>query len=99
MAKLYCISYDLIKEKDYSKLIDAIKTYKLWWHQTGSVWYVVSENQDSVQIRDSLMQYLDADDKLFVIRINWREWAGTGFTKDEYDWLRNRMDELNIQNK
>lgn len=95
MKKLYCITYDLIKDKDYTPLIEEIKKHSAWWHQTGSVWYVVS-SLNSVQLRDSLKCYIDNDDKLFVVHINSQDWAGTGFSQDEYTWLKNRMSELNI---
>lgn len=87
--------YDLIKEKDYSSLIDEIKKYSIWWHQTGSVWFVVS-SENSVQIRDKLKKLMDSDDKIFVIRINSNDWAGYGFSKEEYDWLKSRINELNF---
>lgn len=93
MNSLYCIMYDLIKEKDYSTLIDEIKRFPSWWHQTGSVWFVVS-SETSVQIRDKLRPYIDVDDKIFVIRVYCNNWAGYGFSKEEYDWIRNRVKEL-----
>jgi len=87
---VYCISYDLKKpDRDYEKLTEAIKTYGKWWHQTGSVWFIVSEQEASV-IRDYLMQFIDKNDKLFVIRVV-RGWAGTGFTTEEYDWIKNNL--------
>lgn len=95
MKKMYCISYDLIGEKDYTSLIDAIKNMGPWWHQTGSVWFVISE-KTSIQIRDFLKTLIDKDDKIFVVRINSQDWAGTGFTPAEYQWLHDRMKELNI---
>lgn len=96
MNKLYCITYDLIKDKDYSSLIDEIKKFPSWWHQTGSVWFVVS-SESSVVIRERLKKMMDSDDKVFVIRINSNDWAGYGFSKEEYDWLKNRISELNIE--
>ena len=95
MRKIYFISYDLIREKDYSSLIDAIKKIGPWWHQTRSGWMVVSE-MTSIQLRDHLKTFLDKDDKLFVVRINSQDWAGTGFSQPEYQWIRDRMSELNI---
>ena len=65
MAKLFCVSYDLSKDGDYSKLIDKIKDSSDWWHQSGSVWFISSEDS-AVEIRDSLKQFLQPSDKLFV---------------------------------
>jgi len=88
--KVYCISYDLKKtDCNYAKLTEAIKSFGKWWHQTGSVWLIVS-NQDASVIRDYLMQFIDTDDKLFVIRVV-KSWAGIGFSKEEYDWIKNKL--------
>lgn len=95
MKKLYCITYDLNKEKDYAPLIESIKSFNIWWHQSGSVWYIASE-KDSIGIREQLQTFLDSNDKLFVVRINSIDWAGTGFTTAEYDWLKKIMKNLGI---
>jgi hypothetical protein len=95
MRNIYYISYDLIREKDYSALIDAIKKIGPWWHQTRSGWMVVADST-SVQLRNHLKTFMDNDDKLFIVRINSQDWAGAGFTSAEYQWLRDRMSELNI---
>ncbi len=76
-------------------MIDEIKKFLSWWHQTGSVWFVVSSDS-SVQIRERLKKFIDADDKIFVIRINSNDWAGYGFSKEEYEWLKTRINELKI---
>ena len=84
---VYCISYDLRKPgREYDSLYEAIKSYGTWWHQTGSVWLIVT-HQDAVQIRDDLKALMDFNDKLFVVALQ-REWAGAGFNQKEYDWLK-----------
>jgi hypothetical protein len=86
--RVYCISYDLLTPgKDYESLINAIKSYGVWWHQTGSVWMITS-NRSAEDIRDYLMNYLDENDKIFVIEVV-ENWGGRGFSKKEYDWVRN----------
>lgn len=89
--KVYCISYDLYKpNQDYEKLQEAIKSLSgLWWHQTGSVWFVKTF-RTVVEIRDCLRPFLDENDKLFVMELG-KTWAGTGFSKDEYEWVRNNI--------
>lgn len=87
---VYCISYDLRSPgRNYDDLITAIKSFGLWWHQTESVWFIVSD-KDVVSIRDFLMNYIDRNDKLFVIEVN-KPWAGTGFTNKEYEWLKDNL--------
>ena len=90
--KVFCISYDLLQPgRDYSPLIEAIKAYSIWWHQTKSVWLIRTEHNISAKdIRDKLSTYIDSNDKLFVISVN-EEWAARGFTKDEYDWLHKNL--------
>lgn len=84
---VYSISYDLrTPGRDYSTLIEAIKAYGIWWHQTQSVWIIVT-NQSSACIRDNLMKYIDSNDLLFVIALK-QEWAAVGFKQEEYNWLK-----------
>lgn len=84
---VYCISYDLRKPgRDYESLYDAIKSFGVWWHQTGSVWFIVTK-EDAVKVREKLTAQMDPNDKLFVVALQ-REWAGAGFSQKEYDWLK-----------
>jgi len=96
MEYLYCITYDLTKEKNYSTLIDEIKRFPSWWHQTESVWFVVTSDSP-IQIRERLRKFMASEDKIFVVLINNNNWAGYGFSKEEYDWLKNKINELNIK--
>lgn len=83
---IYCISYDLKQPgRDYNYLYDAIKSYGIWWHQTDSVWLIVSKDT-AIDIRSKLIKYIDSNDKLFVVALK-REWAAVGFNDKEYNWL------------
>lgn len=87
---VFCVSYDLLSPgRDYDDLIAAIKSFGIWWHQTESVWFVVSD-KGAGEIRDFLMKYLDSNDKLFVIEVK-KHWGGKGFTEREYNWLRENL--------
>ena len=87
---VYCLSYDLRKpNRNYSELYEAIKSFKAWWHQTESVWFIVT-NKNAGDVRDFLMQFIDNNDKLFVIQVI-NNWGGKGFSKEEYDWLREAL--------
>ncbi len=84
--KVYCISYDLCTpNRNYNDLYDAIKSFGSWWHQTESVWFIIS-SKSAVEIRDYLLCTIDNNDKLFVIEVC-KHWAGKGFLQEEYDWL------------
>lgn len=61
----YIISYDLVKERDYEKLYQAIKSYK-WAQITESTWAIVTTDK-AKKIGDDLLRYIDSNDRLFVI--------------------------------
>jgi len=78
--KLYLISYDLIKGKDYKRLIDEIKRkYKPRSKPLESVWIIKSSTSCS-EVFDNLSNYVDEDDKLIVLELNnvgnWTETLG-----------------------
>ena len=84
---VYCVSYDLKNPgRDYNSLVEAIKAYGTWWHQTGSVWIIVSQ-RSSTTVRDELMRHIDQNDKLFVIALK-KDWAAVGFNENEYNWMK-----------
>jgi hypothetical protein len=84
---VFCISYDL-KSGNYDQLIDAIKSYGLWWHQSESTWFIQA-NYTSRQILDNLRNYIRNGDKLIVIQVQQNWWA-LGHNEEEYDWMKNR---------
>src|SRR4051794_39702553 len=62
----YAINYDLSKPgRNYQGLIDAIKSYGAWAHVLQSSW-VVRSPRTAAQVRDDLLQHIDANDKLVV---------------------------------
>ena len=64
----YIISYDLSNlNRDYDAIIKAIKQYPTWGRLTDSTWAVVTE-ESATSIRDKLMEFIDVNDKLIVIR-------------------------------
>ena len=88
---LYSITYDLSNPgRDYDSLSNAIKSYSRWWHQSGSAWVISVNNTSSTEIRDYLKQFIDSNDKIFVAKLS-GEWAGFGFTQEEYDWMKNQI--------
>lgn len=60
------IEYDLRQpNRDYEALYDAIKSYGIWARVTESTWLIKTED-NCVQVRDSLKQKMDTNDRLFV---------------------------------
>lgn len=65
--KCYIIIYDLRRVRNYDALYDAIRSYGTWGKITESTWAVVT-TQSAAQIRDYLLNFLDNDDRLMVIK-------------------------------
>ena len=88
---VYVVSYDLRKpDRNYEDLIRELKSFGTWWHQTSSVWIIVT-SKTAVEVRDYLKQFIDINDKLFVSRIS-NNWAATGFSEQEYNWVKSIPD-------
>lgn len=84
---VFCISYDL-KNDNYSALIESIKAYGLWWHQSESTWFIET-NQESKQILENLNKHIFKGDKIIVIQVQ-KNWWASGHNEDEYNWMKNR---------
>lgn len=66
MGNNLMLSYDLSQpNRNYSSLIELIKTLGSWAHVHGSVWYVNSSLTASTA-RDRLVRVLDQDDSIIV---------------------------------
>lgn len=65
--KCYIVTYDLRIQRNYEALLNAIKTYNKWGKITESTWAIVTE-QSSTEIRNYLTQFMDNDDRLFIIK-------------------------------
>ncbi len=85
----YIVSYDLIAPgKNYEQLYAALKSYLKWAKINESVWAVVTE-KNAVEIRAHLTQYLDENDRLFVIKSGveaaWRN------SRCKNEWLKENL--------
>lgn len=82
----YLISYDLRKQgQDYSGLHNAIRAYGTWAKINESFWAVVTE-QSAVEIRRSLSDHLDENDRLMVIKSGTEAAWKNAIAKNE--WLK-----------
>lgn len=88
--KVYQVSYDLRKQRNYEALYERIKRYEGWCHALESSW-VIATNQSASQIRDNLMQVLDQDDGLLVTRLK-GEAAWHGLGQGNSDWLKQQLE-------
>jgi len=83
---IYCIGYDLIKEKNYEKLFEKIKSYGTYAHGLDSMWFIKSSKSAS-EIRDELKPFVDEDDMIIVIKVI-LPWASSNLSKEVADWLK-----------
>lgn len=81
----YIISYDLIADKDYNSLYEAIRGYDSFAHILESVW-VVNSSSSSKDIRSNLKSYIDDNDKLFIAKLT-GESAWTNLSEEVSDWI------------
>lgn len=86
----YLVTYDLVgtseTSDDYKRLIAQIKTYAKWGKVQRSVWLVRSE-KSAAEIRDELGNFIDSDDRLFVISV--RGTAAWRKVICDTEWLKN----------
>ncbi|HAV4226307.1 hypothetical protein ACSVHO_17670 [Acinetobacter nosocomialis] len=85
---VYSVTYDLIKSKDYSRIIEGIKKVSgdNWAKPTKSQW-IITSTKTSEQIRDFLKNYIDSDDVLFVIEVKPENWASWNIPRETLNWL------------
>lgn len=87
---VYCITFEhKYAQKHYINFFAAIKSYGFWYKQLDNVWFIQTDH-DAPSIRNYLNQHTYKGDKLFVIKVV-KGWAGIGYTKEGYDWLRTHM--------
>jgi CRISPR/Cas system-associated endoribonuclease Cas2 len=85
----YIVSYDLLAPgTNYEQLYSALKTYTKWAKVNESVWAIVTEKK-AVEIRTHLTQYLDANDRLFVIKSGTEAAWRNSICKNE--WLKGNL--------
>ena len=85
----YMVTYDLGQpNRDYEKLKERIKGISgTWAFITESSYIVVSNQKNSVQIRDDLAQAIDDDDMLFVAKLS-GEGAWKNLSDEKTKWLK-----------
>ena len=65
---LFCISYDLVKGKDYPALWAELD--RMGGHKALESFYLVDLNSTVIEVRDHLKSFVDDDDKLMVIEFS-----------------------------
>jgi hypothetical protein len=89
MEHCYIISYDLCQPgKDYNALYKALRSFPSWARLTESTWAVVSKSS-SIEIRNSLINYMDQNDRLIVV-LSGREAAWSNVVASN-EWVKNNI--------
>lgn len=71
---LYFVSYDLVKTKDYEKLINELKRYDAR-RMLESYWCFKRTNSgESKMFREHFQKFIDSDDRLVVCEVT--NWSG-----------------------
>ena len=92
--KVYQISYDLRKQRDYESLYECIKSYGTYSHALESTW-LIATNQTAAQVRDNLAEVMDSDDGLLVTRLQ-GESAWIGLRDKTTEWLKNQLENCTV---
>ncbi|MCG7919951.1 MAG: hypothetical protein N0C81_18725 [Candidatus Thiodiazotropha lotti] len=92
--KVYQISYDLRKQRNYEALYELIRNYNGYCHALESSWLITTQ-QSATQVRDYLNQALDQDDRLLVTRLQ-GEAAWTGLDDELSRWLKEQLSNCNV---
>ncbi|MDT8427242.1 MAG: hypothetical protein RQ757_00580 [Pseudomonadales bacterium] len=92
--KVYQVSYDLRKQRNYESLYERLQSYGTYCHALESTW-VIASNQTAAQIRDQLSLVMDADDGLLVTRLQ-GEAAWLGLGQRITDWLKQQLGKCTV---
>lgn len=92
--KLYQITYDLRKQRDYQSLYERIKAYGTWCRPLESTW-IIATSQNAAQVRDNLKAVMDADDVLLVTRLK-GDAAWHGLSAKAIEWLKNQYQRCEV---
>ena len=84
----FVVTYDLVKEKDYNKLINEL--VRIGSEKIAlSVW-LVEQDMTAFGMRDHLKNFIDDDDKLVVIEFSKKPSYTRGFVSGG-DWIKARF--------
>ncbi|WP_300681965.1 hypothetical protein [Nocardioides sp.] len=80
------VTYDLSNpSRNYTKVIEAIKSFPGWCHAMESVW-IVESSLSAEQVRDRLVPAIDSNDKLMVATMS-GAWGTCNVGTEQTDWL------------
>lgn len=86
------IQYEMFKKRDSAPLKQRIEKLGIEAKITpmSHLWLIRSQ-LDSSEIRDQLLPFIDAKDKLFVVRVDTDDWASWNLNDKEVSWLNQHI--------
>ena len=85
------VAYDLnAPGRDYTSLIDYLKSFATWWHNLDSTWIVVGE-LSAWDLCTRVRSRTDANDEVLVLDITGDAAAWAGFSPNGSDWLKGTL--------
>lgn len=87
----YLVSYDLIRPgKDYTTLHTYLRTYGTRAKPLESMWLLKS-SLGVEQLRNAIQEYMDANDKIFIVDITGKAAAWRNLSVEESAWIKNNL--------
>lgn len=86
MSRLLVI-FEVEKELRTS-LIEQLKKLGSWARITANTWCVLSDDKNTIIIRDTLKDAVGDNGRLFVVNITDSAWASFRIPKEVTDWLK-----------
>lgn len=83
----YVVSYDLIDEKDYPKIQNAINSVSYDWVRPLLSFFVIKTTWEREPIMRKLMTATDKDDKIFLVECDIDTWLSVNVSQQAVDRL------------
>lgn len=82
--RVYIVSYELRKKKNYTGLHEQLKASEGWWHYLDSTWLIATQ-EDANQLYNRLAPHLDREDSILIIQAatDMQGWL----PKEAWDWI------------
>lgn len=77
-----------IEDELRPSLIEQLKRLGSWARITTNTWCVMSDDKNTVIIRDALKEAVGDNGRLFVVNITDSAWASYCIPKEVTDWLK-----------
>lgn len=77
-----------VAEDRRNSLIEQLKGLGSWARITANTWCVLSDDKNTVIIRDALKEAVGDNGRLFVVNITDSAWASYCIPKEVTDWLK-----------